>query len=170
MELKNKEQMDANDIDMLARERLAERMQNLGITEAVHVWPDTERAYLDSSNHEDYRVLATHYGVQYDGEDKSPVDYQLFRSYEDALEDIKEQLKQETTTVVTLSGQTPKGQTNPWDGTTDGTQMVTWRQEDGWYGCLQGIYKGNGFEGDDQGPFDTRDEAEEELRSLYEEE
>jgi hypothetical protein len=54
-----------------------------------------------------------------------------------------------------------------WGGTTDGTEMLTWEDDDGFYGCLQGIYQGIGFEGEDQGPYETRAEVEEVLREHY---
>ncbi len=85
-------------------------------------------------------------------------------------EAMSETTKEATMKVVTLSEQAPQG--NPsanarWGSSQDGTEMVTWLKEGQWYGCLQGIYQGNWFEGEDQGPFDTREEAEAYLREDY---
>ncbi len=82
-----------------------------------------------------------------------------------------EELYQTTVRITVLSEQKPQGIPGPlsWGGGQDGTEMVTWQDDDGWYGCLQGQYKGNWSEGEDQGPFETREEAEAELRDQYEE-
>ena len=86
-----------------------------------------------------------------------------------------------TTQITVLSEKRPEGFAGPasWGSGTDGTEMVTWQdnglnedgednQSEGFYGCLQGQYQGNWFEGEDQGPFETREEAEQSLRSDYE--
>jgi hypothetical protein len=76
-----------------------------------------------------------------------------------------------TMQIIVLSEQAPKGWAGPasWGSGTDGTEMVTWLDLDGWYGCLQGQHQGNWFEGEDQGPYETREEIEKWLRSDYEE-
>jgi hypothetical protein len=86
-------------------------------------------------------------------------------------EEREEQKAQETMQTVTLSEDDPQITPGPqsWGGRTEGTQMVTWqRLDDSWWGCLQGATDGNWWEGEDQGPFDSRGEAEAELREQYE--
>lgn len=81
-----------------------------------------------------------------------------------------EEMKYQTIQVVQLSEsapQSPQGALS-WGGSQDGTEMVTFQQEDGWYGYLRGVKGGNFSEGEDQGPFETLEEAEAELRSQYE--
>lgn len=82
-----------------------------------------------------------------------------------------EEMKQQTIETTQLSEKAPASVPGPlsWGGSSDGTEMVTFQQEEGWYGYLQGVKNGNFSEGEDQGPFDSREEAEAELRSQYEE-
>ena len=72
--------------------------------------------------------------------------------------------------VTVLSEQAPRWNTKSmasWGSSTDGTEMVVWKKDDGWYGCLQGVYQGNGFESEDDGPYPSREEAEEAMRDYY---
>jgi hypothetical protein len=83
---------------------------------------------------------------------------------------MSESTKEVTMKVVVLSEQAPQGNSSAafsWGSSIDGTEMVTWLKEGQWYGYLQGISQGNWFEGEDQGPFDTREEAEASLREDY---
>jgi hypothetical protein len=82
-----------------------------------------------------------------------------------------EEMRQETLKVVQLSEKAPAGIPGPlsWGGGQDGAEMVTFQQDDGWYGYQRGTKNGLFSEGEDQGPFNTREDAEAELRSQYEE-
>ena len=82
-----------------------------------------------------------------------------------------EQMRKATLEITQLSEDAPASNPGPlsWGGAHDGTEMATFQQEDGWYGYLRGVYQGQYFEGEDQGPFDSREEAGSELRSQYEE-
>src|SRR6266699_3407022 len=66
-------------------------------------------------------------------------------------------MREVTLEVVQLSEKAPEGIPGPlsWGGGQDGTEMVTFQQEDGWYGYQRGIQNGLYSEGDDQGPFKT---------------
>lgn len=81
-----------------------------------------------------------------------------------------QEMKQRTIQTIQLSEKAPASVAGPlsWGGAQDnGPEMVTFQQEDGWYGYLQGVKDGNFSEGEDQGPFDSREEAETELRSQF---
>ena len=80
-----------------------------------------------------------------------------------------EQMRAQTLEVTQLSERHPQSNPGPqsWGGSQDGTEMVTFQQENGYYGYLRGVYQGNFFEGDDQGPYETREEAEAYLREDY---
>jgi hypothetical protein len=80
-----------------------------------------------------------------------------------------EELYQETVRITVLSEQKPQGFAGPasWSQGTSGTEMVIWQDDDGWYGCLQGQYKGSWSESEDEGPFETREEAEQAMREYY---
>jgi hypothetical protein len=82
-----------------------------------------------------------------------------------------EEMRNQTLEVVQLSEKAPVGIPGPlsWGGGQDGAEMVTFQQEDGWYGYQRGTKNGLFSEGEDQGPFDSREDAEAELRSQYEE-
>jgi len=72
--------------------------------------------------------------------------------------------------VTQLSEQAPRWNTKAmasWGSSTDGTEMVVWKKDDGWYGCLQGVHEGNGFESEDDGPYPSREEAEAAMRDYY---
>lgn len=72
--------------------------------------------------------------------------------------------------VTLLSEQAPRANESAaqrWGSSTDGTEMVVWKKSDGWYGCMRGIYKGNGFESEDDGPYPTREAAEATQRDYY---
>ncbi len=83
-----------------------------------------------------------------------------------------QELRQATLEIVQLSEDAPTSAPGPqsWGGNHEGAEMVTYQQEDGWYGYIRGVNKeGNGYEGEDQGPFTSREEVEAELREQYEE-
>jgi hypothetical protein len=42
-------------------------------------------------------------------------------------------------------------------------EFVTWKDDDGWWGCATGYDDGNLWEGADLGPFDSRQKALDEL-------
>jgi hypothetical protein len=72
--------------------------------------------------------------------------------------------------VTLLSEQAPRPNESGaqrWGTSTDGTEMIVWKKSDGWYGCMRGIHKGLGFESDDDGPYPTREAAEEAQRDYY---
>jgi hypothetical protein len=160
-----------NDVDIKARELLGNELQTVGVTDAVVIWPDEGRAYLDSGKAEDYYKVAAHFQVVFDGEDKSPVDEALLNRYNELFaEDAPEAIQKATMQVVVLSEQKPQGWAGPasWGHGTEGTEMLTWQGKDGWYGCLQGQGQGgNWFESEDDGPYDTREEAEKAMRVYY---
>jgi hypothetical protein len=81
------------------------------------------------------------------------------------------EMRKQTLEITQLSEATPTSNPGPqsWGGAHDGTEMVTFQQTDGFYGYLRGVHQGNAFEGEDQGPFKTREEVEEELRDQYKE-
>ncbi|HEX3640678.1 MAG TPA: hypothetical protein VHV10_05255 [Ktedonobacteraceae bacterium] len=82
-----------------------------------------------------------------------------------------EEMRKQTLEIVQLSEKAPVGIPGPlsWGGGQDGIEMVTFQQDDGWYGYQRGTKDGLYSEGEDQGPFKTREDAEQELRSQYEE-
>jgi hypothetical protein len=86
-------------------------------------------------------------------------------------ETMHETIKEATMKVVVLSEQAPQSGASAnarWRGSTNGTEMVTWQEEDGkFYGCMQGIHEGDWFESEDDGPYDSREEAEAAQRSYY---
>jgi hypothetical protein len=72
--------------------------------------------------------------------------------------------------VTLLSEQAPRANESAaqrWGSSTDGTEMFVEKRSDGWYGCMRGIYKGNAFESDDDGPYPSREAAEEAQRDYY---
>ena len=83
-----------------------------------------------------------------------------------------EEMRNETLEVVQLSEYAPAGNQSAaarWGSSQDGAEMVTFQQEDGWYGYQRGIQNGLFSEGEDQGPFRTRDAAKAELLAQYKE-
>ena len=81
------------------------------------------------------------------------------------------EMRQETLEVVQLSEKAPVGIPGPlsWGGGQDGVEMVTFQQEDEFYAYQRGTKNGLYSEGEEQGPFKTRREAEADLRAQYEE-
>lgn len=49
----------------------------------------------------------------------------------------------------------------------DGVELNVWEGDDGWYWCVSGVQDGLYSEGDDQGPFDTQEEAKEDGLSWW---
>jgi len=83
-----------------------------------------------------------------------------------------EEMREKTVEVVQLSEYAPAGNQSAaarCGSSQDGAEMVTFQQGDGWYGYQRGIENGLFSEGEDQGPFSSREDAEAELRSQYEE-
>jgi hypothetical protein len=80
-----------------------------------------------------------------------------------------EEMRQATLQVLQLSQNAPHGTPGPqsWGGSQDGAELVTFQQDDGFYGYLRGVTQANFWEQEDQGPFETREEVEAELREQY---
>lgn len=77
--------------DGKAREQLAEEMTAAGVNDAVVIWSDERRAYLDTKSDEGYIKLAKHFNVEFDGVDKAPVNDALLARYEQLYEQAREQ-------------------------------------------------------------------------------
>jgi hypothetical protein len=78
--------------DEKARYQLAAEMTMIGVYDAVAIWPDEGRAYLDTANLENYHKVAQHFNAMYDGEDRTPVDDALLKRYNELFEAAREQL------------------------------------------------------------------------------
>lgn len=77
--------------DEKAREQLAEEITAAGVNDAVVIWTDERRAYLDTKSDEGYIKLAEHFNVEFDGTDKAPVNDALLARYEQLFEQAREQ-------------------------------------------------------------------------------
>jgi hypothetical protein len=84
------------------------------------------------------------------GESESEVNDELVRLYEVARELVRDDLEQETRKALPIkSGESVRM-----------SFLYTWQGEDGWYACVGGETRdGLYFEGEDMGPFESREEA-----------
>lgn len=147
-----------NTLHTLAHERVCAQLEQWNVSNVVQIWPDESRAIYEGSESDVKKI--SHIGglVIRDDDPRSAVESYLYSEYTDAYETLKDELEEKSQHSVILSGS--------YGG--DYTTALTFRRVDGWYGCLEGVYQGNSFSGDDLGPFDDREEAEEALKAAEE--
>jgi hypothetical protein len=157
--------------DIRARELMQVWFNEHGINPEVHIWQDTQRAYIASDAAVMYPAVADVLGVAFDGEDTSVVDDALWGAYLSYCEQAEMQVRRETLEAVTISEYEPSQTSAGASGMAyrQGEQIVTWEGKDGFYGCFAGVGEGGNYsESDDQGPYESRQDAIEALEGSIE--
>lgn len=137
--------------DIRARELLQAFLNERGVNPEIHIWPDGQRAYIASDAATMYPAIAQALRVEFDGEDTSAVNDELYEQYEYYCKQAAEQIREETKESEDVN-----------DGSQRESWLHTWEGVDGYYFCFSGVNRDGLYsESEDVGPFESRKDARE---------
>lgn len=139
--------------DIRARELMQAWFNEYDANPEIHIWQDTQSAYIASDAEAMYPVVAliiNQHGTQVcDADDTGDINAAIYGEYEHFCEVAAEQIKGETQTSEDIN-----------DGTQRESRLHTWEGADGFYFCFSGVNRDGLYsESEDVGPFESREDA-----------
>lgn len=145
--------------DIRARELLQAWFNQYDVNPEIHIWQDTRSAYIASDADEMYPIVADiinqHGPVVCGADDRGDVNIAIYAEYEQFCAAAATQIKEETQESEDIN-----------DGTQRESWLHTWEGADGYYFCFSGTNRDGLYsEGEDVGPFESREDARTEALS-----